>query len=350
MRRSLPGSDFDQPYGLWGSPTSLTAVHARWEDGPGPAIGLQQSVVSGDTAYATAAFDQPLRGYSTHGFDAYQRLGTRYTVVADVTGTIYGTVEHAGATAAFGAFGARSDYSRNTAGGSTFDTSVHTPDKPLFGGATWRLKADVGFDAQRGGLLSVLPDARDYSLVWRHGLDLSVATPVVKMPLKTTLAMNFDASRTWYAFPHHYDALSESAILSRQLTRRLRLFGGYQEIWSAQVYPGLQSLFYPVPTLPILTPDGTPYYGYDAFTGASVLRTTTFTAQYTPTATSAFNLTVIHTDDFPQFNGYGRPRWQAGADVRVHPFPNFGIDVGRYYDFAWGGTRWVPRWSFAITP
>src|SRR5581483_5560971 len=115
---SLPGSDFDQPYGLWGSPTSLTAVHARWEDGPGPAIGLQESLVSGDDAYATAAFDQPIRGYSTHGFDAYKRLGRRYTVVADLTGTIYGTLEHVGATGAFGAYGARTDFSRTTAGAS----------------------------------------------------------------------------------------------------------------------------------------------------------------------------------------------------------------------------------------
>ena len=186
--------------------------------------------------------------------------------------------------------------------------------------------------------------------MWRHGLDLSAASPVLRMPLKTTLAFTADASRTWYAFPHHYDAISATATASRQLSRSVRLFGGYQESWSAQVYPGLQQLFYPAPTVPILTPDGTPYYGYAAYSGASVLRAVNLDAQYTPTSTSAVHLTVIHTDDFPQYHGFGRPEWQAGADVRVHPFPNFGIDVGRFYDFAWGGTRWIPGWSFAITP
>jgi hypothetical protein len=74
--------------------------------------------------------------------------------------------------------------------------------------------------------------------------------------------------------------------------------------------------------------------------------------QFTPRGDSntSFRLAVTHTADFPQFNGYGRPQWEARADARFRPFPNVGIDVGRAYDFAWGGTRWQPRWSFAITP
>lgn len=349
---SLSGATFDQPYGLWGSPTSLTALHARWDDGPGAALALQQQIVSGDDAYVSASIDAPFRGYAVRRFTAYRRLGARYTASADGTATIYGSSEHAGLTAAFGAAGGALDYRHFSSGFSTFDASLRTPDRPLFGGATWRLKGIVGFDALRGGLLTQLPDGRRYATVWRHGLDLQVASPLVRAPLGATLSSTLGATRTWYAFPHHYDQLSTSVSASKQLLRNVMLFAGYQGLWSSDVFPNAQALFYPAPATPLLTPDGTPYYGYTAFTGARTFRSQNVDLQFTPNrlSSTSFRLSVIHTADFPQFNGFGRPQWEARADAKFRPFPNVGIDVGRVYDFAWGGTRWQPRWSFAITP
>jgi hypothetical protein len=347
---SLSGATFDQPYGLWGSPHSLTALHARWEDGPGAALALQQQIVSGDDAFAAASFDAPLHGYTVRGFNGYRRLGSRYTAIADATGTIFGTVMHGGFTAAFGPAGGRVDYTRTSSGFSTFDAALRTPDRPLIGGATWRLKGDIGFDSLRGGLLNQLPDRRRYATVWRHGLDFSVATPVVHVPLGATLSTTLDAQRTWYAFPHHFDTFGGTAFLTKPFSRKVTLFAGYQGTWSADVFPGTQALFYPSPSTPVLTPDGTPYYGYAAFTGARTFRSQNVDLQVTPDASTSYRLTVVHTADFPQFNGYGRPQWEVRGDVRFRPFPNIGLDVGRAYDFAWGGTRWVPRWSFAVTP
>ena len=347
---SLAGATFDQPYGLWGSANSLTALHARWEDGPGAALALQQQIVSGDDAFASVSFDAPFHGYTVRGFNGYRRLGARYTAIADATSTIFGTVMHGGLTAAFGAAGGRLDYTRTSGGFSSFDASLRTPDRPLIGGATWRLRGDVGFDGQRGGLLSVLPDHRNYQTIWRHGVDLFVATPVVRIPFGVSLATTLDTSRTWYAFPHHVDALGGTATASKTFSRKLAVFAGYQGSWSADVYPNAQALFYPTPTAPILTPDGTPYYGYAAFTGARTFRSQNVDVQVTPDANTAYRLSVVHTADFPQFNGYGRPQWEVRSDVRFRPFPNIGIDIGRAYDFAWGGTRWQPRWNFAITP
>ncbi len=209
---SLAGATFDQPYGLWGSPTSLTALHARWDDGPGAALALQQQIVSGDDAYVSASVDAPFRGYAVRSFNAYKRLGARYTASADGSATIYGSTEHAGLTAAFGLAGGALDYRRVSNGFSSFDASLRTPDRPLFGGATWRLKGIVGFDALRGGLLNQLPDAKRYATVWRHGLDLQVASPLVRAPLGTTLSATFDAGRTWYAFPHHYDQFERGRV------------------------------------------------------------------------------------------------------------------------------------------
>jgi hypothetical protein len=349
---SLPGATFDQPYGLFGSPTALTALHARWEDGPGASLALQQQIVSGDDAYVTASVDAPFRSYAVSGFNAYKRMGARYTLLADGTSTIYGSVAHVALTAAFGAAGGRVDYSRGSGGGSSFTASLRTPDRPLFGGATWRLRGDVGFDAQRGGLISQLPDRRSWSTVWRHGVDLFVASPVVKVPLGATLATTFDASRTWYAFPHHFDSLSASASLSKTLSRKVSVFAGYQAAWTADVYPNAQAVFYPTPLTPLLTPDGTPYFGYAAFTGARTFRTQNLDLQFTPEPNTTLRLSAIHTSDFPQFNGFpfDRPAWEVRGDARFRPFPNIGLDVGRAYDFGWGGRRWVPRWTFAITP
>jgi hypothetical protein len=347
---SLPGATFDQPYGLWGSPTSLTALHARWDDGPGAALALSQQIVAGDDAYVSASVDAPFRGYAVRSLTAYKRLGARYTASADASATIYGAIEHAGLTAAFGAAGAALDYRRTSGGFSTFDATLRTPDRPLFGGATWRLKGTVGFDALRGGLLAQLPDAHRYGMVWRHGLDLQVASPLVRAPLGTTLSATLDTGRTWYAFPHHYDQLTATASASKPLLRNVLLFAGYQGQWSSDVFPTAQAIFYPAPLSPVLTPDGTPYYGFAAFTGARTFRSQNAALQFTPRGSTSFRLGVTHTADFPQFNGYGRPQWEARADARFRPFPNVGIDVGRAYDFAWGGTRWQPRWSFAITP
>ena len=352
---SLPGSTFDQPYGLWGSPTSLTALHARWEDGPGAALGLQQQLVSGDDAYASASLDAPLHGYSVRSFNAYRRMGARYTIVADGTDTIYGALEHVGMTAAFGAAGGRVDYTRTSGGASSFTTTLRSPDRPLFDGVTYRVSGSVGFDAQRGGLLGVLPNRAAFATVWRHGVDVSLASPTIRAPFGATLTATVDGSRTWYAYPHRSDALSGAAQLSKTLIRhggqpRLALFAGYLGSWSQDVYPLAQAIFYPTPIAPILLPDGTPYYGYAAFAGATTFRAENVDLQYTPNINTTLRVSVIHTSDFPQFDGFGRPVWAVRTDARFRPFPNVGIDVGREYDFAWGGTRWLPRWNFAITP
>lgn len=349
---SLPGATFDQPYGLWGSPNALTSLHARWEDGPGAAVGVQQHIVAGDDAYVAASIDEPLRGTAVRGFNAYRRMGARYTLLADGSSTIYGSVAHVATTAAFGAAGGRLDYSRGSGGGSSFTAALRTPDRPLIGGATWRLSGSMGFDAQRGGLITLAGDPHRWSTVWRHGVDVFVASPVVHAPLHSTLAMSFDASRTWYAFPHHFDALSGSATLSRAFSRRFAVFAGYQGTWTADIYPGAQAIFYPAPLAPLLTPDGTPYFGYAAFTGARTSRTENLDLQFTPEPNTALRLSAIHTNDFPQFGGYPlyRPVWELRGDARFRPFPNIGLDVGRAYDFGWGGRRWIPRWTFAITP
>jgi hypothetical protein len=164
---TLPGATFDQPYGLIGTPTSLTSAHARWENNDG-ALALQEQLASGDTAYATGAIDAPFRGTGSSGFNAYQRLGTRYTFLVDGNAAFGSREGDATLGAAFGTAGGRLTYHLQNGGYSSFDASLRTPDLELVGGNTLRLTADVGYDAQRGGDLYpyvVLPGGRAYGTV-----------------------------------------------------------------------------------------------------------------------------------------------------------------------------------------
>jgi len=349
---ALPAADFDQPYGLWGTPYALTTVHGRWIDGPpaGPDIGLQEQLANGDVEYATAAVDQPLRGQMSTGFDAYRRMSPIYTISAQGTDALGIWAAQTSLGAAFGQAGGRVTLVAGSFGTSSFDTSLRTPDLPLVGGTTLRLTGDVGYDARRGGLLTVLPDAAHYATVWRHSLDAFLATPVVRAPLGTRLSATLEGTRTWYAFPHRYDQLTGTVTASKQFSRAFTMLGTYQNAWSAEVYPYAQALFYPPPNPPLLAPDGTPWYGYDAFAGVAVARSTTVTAQLTPNVNTSAQLAVTRSDDFLQFDGIGPPPWTVTGTLRMRPFPNFGIQLSRSYAFDWGGVRWVPRWSISITP
>jgi hypothetical protein len=346
---SLSGANFDQPYGIAGTRNALSAVHALWLDGPGAAGAFQQQLVAGDDAYVTAALQTPLRGSSSLAFNAYRRMGSRYTFSMDGFDGYGLRFVHGSLGAAFGAAGGRLDYRRFSTGASQFDASLRSPDLHLLGQTTIRFGADAGFDAQRGGLLYQLPDRRQYATVWRHGVDAFVATPIVNGPLGTKLSATFDASRTWYAFPHHYDAVSANGALSRKLSRHVTLFAGYDNFWSASIYPNAQGVFFAAPP-PRFAPDGTPWAGYAAFDGAAVARAANVDLQVTPNANTSVRVSVRHYSDFLQFDGIGRPQWEARADARFRPFPNVGISIGRAYDFGWGGTRWVPRWTFGISP
>jgi hypothetical protein len=350
---TLAGATFDQPYGLIGTPTSLTSLHARVENSTG-ALALQQQLASGDNAYVTGAIDAPFRGTSSTGINAYRRLSPRYNMLLGANSAFGVRTGDATLSAAFGAAGGRLSYHVQTGGFSSFDASVRSPDLPLPGHATFRLTADTGFDAQHGAGLfpyTLLRDGRRYGMVWRHGLDAFVASPILPLPLGATLSLTLDGSRTWYAFPHHDDAITASANASKKLSRSVSLFAGYANSWTAHVYPNQQNLFYAPPTLPQLAPDGTPYFGWNAFRGAAVARYANFDVQFAPpNTTTSVRLSVRHANDFFQFDGLGRPLWEVRTDARFRPFPNVGIALGRTYDFGWGGQRWIPGWSFAITP
>jgi len=345
---ALGGATFDQPYGIAGGPTSLLAAHFRYEDGIGPTVALDDHLVYGDRAYIVSSIDSPFRSNRAAQLTAYQSMGPRFsqTFSASASDGIAGGSYDL--TAAFGKASAEFDFSRFGAS-STLDLSARTPDMRLPYGASARLRADIGFDALPDGVITVLPDHNNYATVWRHGLDLFVSTPVVKMPFGTQLGVTADASRTWYDFPHHRDALTGSATFSKRLSKALTAIASYSAAFSYDIYPGTQALFYPPPQITIIAPDGTPWPGFAAFTGASMTRGYTLDTFYAPSPNTSLRATAVYATDFPQFHGFGRPPLELRLDARFRPLPNVGFDVGRGYDFDWAGRRFT-QWTFSVLP
>jgi hypothetical protein len=348
--QSLPGATFDQPYALVGSTTELTSAHLRYETGVGPTLAFDNHLVDGDRAYLVSSIDAPGRAAQNIALTGYDRMGDRYTVSIDGATARYGSYLHGATTAAFGKAGARIDYSMFSGGGSTGNLNLRGPDLPLIDGATYRISLNAGMNAQPGGVYPELPDPSKFSTVWYHGFDVFVATPQFHGPFRTSIGATADAARTWYDFPHRHDSLTTSATISRPFGKTLTLFGTYTETNDLENYFLLQGLFYPPPAAPFIAPDGTPWPGFATFTGASLGRLAQLDVQLVTSPTTTYRLTLAHTNDFPQFHGFGRPQNEVNLDVRFRLAPNIGIDVGRGYAFDWAGTRWVPQWQFSVLP
>lgn len=346
--QSLPGATFDQPYGLFGSPSDLVAAHVRYVQGTGLDFALDQHLVDGNRSYLVTGLDDPLGDLRSFDINGYRRLGPRYTTslsgtVADQTFSLASTQ-----TGAFGVFGARIDSTLYSGGGATSDLTMRTPDYPLVGGLTFRLQSDYGLLYQRGGVMPVLPNAAAYTMLFHHGVDGFFATPQFHGPLRTSIGGTFEVEHTWYAFPRAEDTYTATATAARRLGP-LTLTGIYTQSGDLEEYGKLQGLFFPSITT-FVAPDGTPYPGYAAYSGASTSRLAELGVQLVTSPTTTYRLTYAHTDDFPQFHGYGAPIDEITLDVRFRLARNIGIDVGRSDEFAWGGVRWVPAWEFAILP
>jgi len=344
---SLGGATFDQPYGIFGNANQLLAADFRYETDVGPTVALQDHLVDDDTAYLVTSIDSPQRADRVFALNGYERLGSHFsqTISADVDSSI----ADIGYTLT-GALGrASSTLSVTIAGPDSFeDLSLRSPDAHFWHGWAAHIRGDYGLATIPGGVFSAAPDALAYETAYHRIVELYLATPLFKMPLGTTLQTTYDYSRTWYNFPTRYDAFTANATLSKRFSRKLTVIVNYAAIYDYDIYFNrLQGLFYPPVTE--IAPDGTPWPGYNAFTGASEYRGFTASAYYAPRPDTSLRLTLATADDFPQFHGYGRAPDALSFDLRLRPLPNVGIDLGRGDQFGWGGQRYT-EWTFAVLP
>ncbi len=346
---TLGAATFDQPYGLLGGPTSLLAAHFRYVEGVGATVALDQHYVYGDNAYVVASIDSPQNSSRTEALDIYQRMGRRFSQTLDAVTSEYGTSGTYALTGEFGHTSSRLSIAQSGHFGST-NLNLRLPDRPLIGGITYHLAGDFGYTAYPGGVISVLPDRSKYATVWQHDLEVYASTPIVKAPFHTSLFTTFDAKRTWYDFPHQIDQLTGTSTLSKSLFRnKLDLNLSYTAGYQYDMYHALQGLFFPPVDADFTAPDGTPWPGYAAYSGASETRGFTLDTSYQPNGLTSLHITVAQANDFPQFHGYGRPPWTVSLDARVRPLPNIGLDISRSYFFDWDGQRFS-RWYLSILP
>jgi hypothetical protein len=345
---SLGGATFDQPYGIIGGPTSLLAAHARYEQNVGITAALDEHLVYGDNAYILASIDSPQSATRNGALDVYERMGPHFSQTLTAAAGPYGDDASYTLTGAFGHASSRLTIAQSGEFGSV-DWSARTPDRPLIGGAIYHFTGDFGFTAYPGGDISVIPDRAKFATVWQHGLGLIASTPIVHAPFKTSLWSTVNAQREWYSFPHQHDTGSLTSTLSRAFSRALDVNVSYTAAFTLDHYGPLQGLFYPPPPAHFTAPDGTPWPGFAAFSGASEARGVTVDTSYSPNGFTSIRLTYTHTDDFPQFHGYGRPLDELSYDARLRPLPNIGVDVARSYYFGWGGQRFS-QWTLSILP
>jgi hypothetical protein len=334
---ALSGASFDQPYGLYSSPNALTALHLRYLNGSGASLGIEQNVIDNNDGYLAGALEVPTHAAINEGLNGYRRLGEDGTVTLGGFSTAGYRQTSLGFTQAIGALVGRVNYGINNLGLSSGIASLRTRDRELFSGITWHTSVNFGFIAQDGGVLPFAPSPEKESTIWQNGIDVFVASPLIHGPLRTTLSATVDGSRTNYSYPHHFNALETNLTGSRRLSRTMTMFFGYDTRWSGDIFPNNQTLFY-APSAPL-----------PGFDGYVTNRLANVDLQYVQGPYTSVRLSYRHANDFPQVNFFaGRPPNEIRADLRVRPFANIGISLGRSYDFGWNGSHFVPGWNLSL--
>lgn len=343
---TLSAATFDQPLNVAGSKNALFTTHLRYVEGTGGTIAFDEHLVSGERAYAIAAVDAPGRAAQALSASAYQRMSDRYTHSIDTTRAYGVTSAHYALNAEIGGLYGRVDVVQGGASG-TIETSLRTRDRPLVGGATYRLRAAYGLDHNPFGELSRSAEKQNYSRLFRSTLLVDIASPLVRGPLGTNASATLNGMQTWYDYPRRRTSLGGTATLSKRFSRALFGNASVATNFSGDDYGGAQLKFF-VPA-DVALPDGSRWSGARAYRGASTARTYLLDLYITPRPSTDIRLNLTRTNDFPQFNGYGRPITVARVDVRFRPIPNLGVSLGRSDQFGWGGVTFS-RWYVSLTP
>jgi hypothetical protein len=336
-QQALPASTFDQPYGLFGTPNSLAALHVRYVQDLGLGVGIDEHLVNGSRSYLVAsAATGPGGAYNLIGFEQMSKSMSQQFLASYQTGI-------AGAQYQL----LHNEYASVTSltlsqvqGSQAADLRLSSLSHAIPHFLSYKLSVDVGLDHQPG----MVP----YSTDTRTTLEGLFTTPTVNAPLGTTISSSLDLATTVYNFPREAGTSALTTFVAKKVSSSLGLLGTVQFLQSYNHYRNLQSFFYPPETITL--PDGSIYYGYLAYSGASTFRTYALTATYAPNPNLNVLASFTHHRDFPQFDGFGNPPYAAAFDVRVRLRGGPAIELGRSYLFDWGGQRFSPTWTLSLAP
>jgi hypothetical protein len=211
-----------------------------------------------------------------------------------------------------------------------------------------------------------------YTTIWNTVAGLNLFTPALKLnnAVNPYQAYYFNASFTkqyqWNSLPHWISNTSENFTVSRQFTRALHTYLGYQiqNVGDHYINGGY------LPCEPVNT-----FYcplSFTSFRGVSTFRTTSAGINVVPTPEFNFSLLVRHHDDFPipvpgvfspppnniigqpLYSWYlGQPPYDATADVRFVIFPHALADISRtlyWYGNPYRTQFWQPNFVIQILP
>jgi hypothetical protein len=342
---SLPAATFDQPYPLIGTANSLTSGHLRYDTTNGATLAFDEHLVQGNTAYAVASI-LPLRGKRidlnafsqiapgvTQSIGGYHQYGLYNNNFAQYNAQWTSPSSRLG-------FSAAQFNSSNTAG-FTLSTLDHFI-APLL---TYKLQVGYAYDHTPGQQ----PFTNDFRIT-TYGY---VASPNVRVPFGVDASLKYEYSIVKYDFPHEVTNGTATLTLSRRLNRSLSFVGfiAVQETANRYRDNAAQYLFLPNPTFPYYAPDGTPYPGFFAYAGLSTYRTYSLQTTWRPRGgENSLQLYLTHSNDFPQFHGFGRPPNYATLAVTQRLGNTLRVDLARSYAFGWSGQYFSPQYSISISP
>jgi hypothetical protein len=211
-----------------------------------------------------------------------------------------------------------------------------------------------------------------YTTIWNTDLGVNLFTPSIKLnnPPSPYEVYYFNASYTkayqWNSLPHWISSDSENFSISRQFTRALHTYVGYQiqNVGDHYISGGY---------LPC-EPAGTSYcpLSFTSFRGVSTLRTTSLAINDVPNPEFNFSLLVRHHVDFPipvpgvfapppnnilgqpLYSSYlGQPPYDATGDVRFVVFPHALLDISRtlyWYGNPYRTQFWQPSFVVQLLP
>jgi hypothetical protein len=211
-----------------------------------------------------------------------------------------------------------------------------------------------------------------YTTIWNSVLGVNFFTPSLKLnnPPSPYETYYFNASYTkqyqWNSLPHWISDDVENFSISRQFTRPIHVYVGYQiqNVGDHYINGGY------VPC----EPAGTFYcpLSFTSFRGASTLRTTSLGFTDAPNPEFNFSLLVRHHEDFPipvpgvfspppnnilgqpLYNWYlGQPPYDATGEVRFVIFPHALLDISRtlyWYGNPYRTQFWQPTFVVQVLP
>jgi hypothetical protein len=211
-----------------------------------------------------------------------------------------------------------------------------------------------------------------YTTIYNTVLGFNLYTPSLKLNHADSPYQEyyFNASlnkqRQWNSLPHYIDNTNTTLTISRQPSRSLHMYAGYeiQNIGDHYINGGYEQCTGPGTTY---CPDS-----FTSFRGVATLRTTSFGFNDTPTPTFNFSMLVRHHEDFPipvpglfafpannilgqpLYSWWlGQPPYDATADVRFKILPHTLADISRtlyWYGNPYRAQYWQQNFVIQLLP